>query len=140
VSPQAIKGDSLQQDFTTRFFSSQTVVASPTDNTETIICTVTVTADLRSEQSVKLTAQAGFTVGTSGTAARLRIRRTNAAGTTKADTDAVTVTAANKANLVAVGVDALGASTSQVYVATLTVTAGAAASTVGFVALVAEVI
>jgi hypothetical protein len=140
VSPQAVKGDSLQQDFTTRLFSSQTVVASPTDNTETIICTVTVAADLRAEQSVWLLAQAGYTVGTSGTAGRLRIRRTNAAGTTKADTDAVAQTAAAKVNLAVMGVDALGASTLQVYVATLTVTAGAAASTVGFVALVAFVI
>jgi hypothetical protein len=85
-------------------------------------------------------AQCGFVVGTSGTAARLRIRRTDTSGATEADTDAVAVTAAAKVNLAALGVDALGASVSQVYVATLTVTNGAAASTVGFVALVAFVI
>lgn len=140
MSPQSVKSDSLQADFTTRFFSTATVVASPAAAAETIIATLTVAADLRAEQKVLLVCQAGYTVGTNGVTGRLRIRRTDASGTTKADSDALTVVATNKVNPVVVGVDALGASTSQVYVATLTVGSGSAESTVGFVTLVAFVI
>jgi hypothetical protein len=131
---------SLSVDFKDRVFTDVTVDASPAAAAETIIATVGPLSALRADQSVVLFAFAAYTVGTSGTAGRLRIRRTDASGATKADTDAVAQTAAAKVELVAAGVDALGAVGGQVYVATLTITAGSAASTVSNVLLVAFVV
>lgn len=135
-----IKLDSLNIDFTDRVFTDITVDASPAAAAETIIATTAGLVSPRAECSVLVVAFAAFTVGGSGTAARLRIRRTDASGATKADTDAVTATAGNKMALTAVGVDALGAAGGQVYVATLTVTAAVAASTVSNVTLAAIVV
>jgi hypothetical protein len=129
-------------DLQSRIPLSTTVVASPTDATETIIASITLTGDVAVQRSVIIRGFAAFTVGTSGTAVRLRIRQTNASGTVKGDTGALTggISAGNLVVENVVGVDAAPSNTGQVYVLTLQVTAGAAASTVSAVELDAIVV
>jgi hypothetical protein len=124
-------------DLSARIVGSTTVVASPADDTETIIASVTVPGGLSYATGVIVVAFAAFTVGTSGTAVNLRIRQTNVAGTVKAATGATNegVTAATQlGERVAIGLDTAPAD-GQIYKATLTVTGGAAASTVSGVFL-----
>lgn len=121
---------------------STVVVASPTLAAETIIASVTLTGDVAVLRSVILRGFAAFTVGTSGTAARLRIRQTNVAGTVVGDTGALTGGIAAAALVVenVVGVDASPSNTGQVYVLTLQVTSASAGSTVSAVELDALVV
>lgn len=124
-------------DLSARIVGSTTVVASPADNTETIIASVTVPGGLSYATGVLVVAFAAFTVGTSGTAVNLRIRQTTVAGTVIAATGAVNegVTAATQlGERVCWGLDAAAAD-GQIYKATLTVTGGAAASAVSAVFL-----
>src|SRR5437763_2880510 len=124
-------------DLSARIAASTTVVASPTDNTETIIASVTVPGGLSYATGVLVVAFAAFTVGTSGTAVNLKIRQTDASGTTIVATGATNegVTAATQlGERVAWGLDTAPAD-GQIYKATLTVTGGAAASTVSAVFL-----
>src|SRR5947207_15181303 len=83
---RTVRGD----DFTPRFTQTTTVVASPTDNTETIIASITLADNASPVAGIELIAFAAFTIGTSGTAGNLKIRRTNAYGTTVAATGLVT--------------------------------------------------
>jgi hypothetical protein len=120
-------------DQTPRFVRTTTVVASPTDNTETIIASLTLPDNASPVAGVELVAFAAFTIGTSGSAGNLKIRRTDASGATVAATGLVTAgvwAATQLAELVAMGFDTGPTLPGQVYVATLTITAGAAASTV----------
>lgn len=112
-----------------------TVAASPSAATETIIAQFTMPGDIAVVRSVILNGWAAFTVGTSGTAVRLRIRQTNVSGTVVGDSGALTggIAAGNLVVENVMGVDASPANTGQVYCLTLTVTAGAAASTVSAV-------
>jgi hypothetical protein len=130
-------------DITPRFVQTTTVVASPTDNTETIIASLTL-ADISSPVlGVEVVAFAAFTIGTSGTAGNLRVRRTNASGTTVCATGLVTAgvwAATQLAELAVMGFDTGPTLPGQVYVATLTITGGAAASTVSGLYLRAFVI
>lgn len=124
-------------DLSARIAGSTVVVASPTDNTETIIASVTTPGGLSYATGCFVVAFAAFTVGTSGTAVNLRIRQTTVAGTVIAATGATNegVTAATQlGERVAWGLDTAPAD-SQIYKATLTVTAGAAVSTVSAVFL-----
>ena len=121
---------------------STTVVASPAAAAETIIAQITLTGDIAVLRSVILRGFAAFTVGTSGTAVRLRIRQTNVSGTVVGDSGALTggIAAGNLVVENVVGVDASPSNTGQVYCLTLQVTAGAGASTVSAVELDALVI
>ena len=131
---RTVRGD----DFTPRFVRTSTVVASPTDNTETIIASITLPDNASPVQGIELICFAAFTIGTSGSAGNLKIRRTDASGTTVVATglNNVGVWAATQlAELYAAGFDTGPTLPGQVYVATLTITAGAAASTVSAVYL-----
>ena len=121
---------------------STTVAASPAGASETTIASITLTGDIAVQRSVIIRGFAAFTVGTSGTAVRLRIRQTNTSGTVVGDTGALTggIAAGNLVVENVAGVDASPSNTGQVYVLTLTVTAGAAASTVSAVELDAIVV
>lgn len=122
-------------DFTQRSQVSVTVAGSPSAATETIIAQIQLQGDVAVLRSVILRGWAAFTVGTSGTAVRLRIRQTNVSGTVVGDSGALTggVAAGNLLVESVAGVDASPSNTGQIYVLTLTVTAGAAASTVSAV-------
>jgi len=140
--PLPIRYDASNLNLSPRFFHSEVVAASPALAVETTICTITVTGDIAAIAGVQLWGYAAFVVGTSGTACRLRIRQTSTAGTVIADTDATTggIAAAAKVDMNANGFDAAPVLPGQVYVLTLQVTAGAAASTVAFTQLAALVI
>lgn len=140
MSPKNIQIASQAVDLTDRVASSTTVVASPAAAAETIIAQVTAPADLRADAVVLLFGFAAFTVGTNGVSVNLKLRQTNASGTTKAATGAVTAVAANLGALSVMGVDAAPSATGQVYVLTMTVASGSAASTVSGVELLAIVV
>jgi hypothetical protein len=122
--------------------SSTTVAASPSAATETTICTITIPANAAVTTGIQLQGWAAFTVGTSGTACNLKIRQTNTSGTTISATGATTggIAAANLVDMNTQGLDTAGVLPGQVYVLTLTVTAGAAASTVSACQLTALIV
>jgi hypothetical protein len=127
-------------DLQSRVPVSTTVVASPSAATETIIGQITLTGDGSVQRSVIVRGWAAFTVGTSGTAVRLRIRKDNVSGTVIGDTGALTATAATLVQDNVAATDASPSNTGQVYCLTLTVTSGAAASTVSALELDAIVV
>ena len=129
-----------QTDQSPRFAYSKTVAASPSAGSETTICTLTITEDLAVAVGVELIAWAAFTVGTSGVSANLKIRQTDTSGTTIAATGATTVVAADLHEISAAGLDTAPVLPGQVYVASLLIGSGAAASTVSAVYLRALVI
>jgi hypothetical protein len=137
--PRTIQIDGRQVQLQSVVTATATVVASPTDNTETIIATLTVPV-VDADQTVYFWGWHAVTVGTNGTACTTKIRRTDASGSTRATTGAVTAVAATLREFGIQGSDAPGAVQNQVYVMTLTVTAGSAASTVSSLALFAAVI
>jgi hypothetical protein len=128
--PEPIKQSAVFVDLSPRFQSTQVVAASPALAAETIIGTLNVAGfgDTAILSGISFDAWAAFTVGTSGTAATLRIRQTNVSGSVVASSGALTVTAANLVQESVQGFDA--APGVGVYVLTLQVTAGAAVSTV----------
>ena len=127
-------------DLSDRFAASTTVVASPAAAAETIIASLTLGANLSTKLGVLLTGWAAYTVGTNGTAVQLKLRQTNVSGTTVAATGALTGSQHGAAILSAddiQGLDTAPVFPGQVYVLTMQVTAGAAASTVSAVFLAA---
>lgn len=136
--PRTIEFEAAAMDFSSRIVHSSVVVASPALAAETIIASVTIPGDIAVVTGVYLSGWAAFLIGASGTAANLRIRRTDVAGTVVAATGATTGGIA-AGNLVDANVNGLNASpaASQVYVMTLQITAGGAASTVSAVSLFA---
>lgn len=139
---EKIYQSALGLDISPRFVSSTTVAASPSAATETTICTITIPANAAVTTGIQLTGWAAFTVGTSGTACNLKIRQTNTSGTTISATGATTggIAAANLVDMNTQGLDTAGVLPGQVYVLTLTVTAGAAASTVSACQLTALIV
>lgn len=142
MPPATIQLAATGLDLSSRIVDTTTVAASPAAATETIIGTLTIPnfAGLAVVQKIYLAGWAAFTVGTSGTAATLRIRQTNVSGTVVTTTGALTggVTAANLLAQDIAGSDAApGVAT---YVLTLQVTGGAAASTVSALQLLALVV
>src|ERR1700757_2393034 len=122
--PVPIAQSITNHDISSRFLGTSTIVASPTDNTETIIASLTIPSfgDLAVVSGIRLHGFAAFTIGTSGVSGNLKIRQTNASGATVAATGAVNagVWAATQLTTLAVlGFDATpGVAT---YVMTLTV-------------------
>lgn len=138
--PLPIQIDASHIDLSPRVFSSSTVVASPADATETIIAQVTCTGDIAIVSGIIVMAWCAFTVGTNGVSANLKIRRTNASGSTQAATGVVNegVTAAAQLGYrYAQAFDTGPTMPGQIYVATLTVGSASAASTVSGVSLIA---
>jgi hypothetical protein len=139
--PLTISSSAQGLDLSPRIVTSTTVAASPSAATETTICTVTLPTNIALASGVILLGWAAFTVGTSGTACNLKLRRTDTAGATQAATGATTGGIA-AGNLVDMNVQAFdtGPASGQVYVLTLTVTAGAATSTVSACSILALVV
>jgi hypothetical protein len=135
--PQPIQYDAAHLDLSARFFSSSVVAASPATNAETTICTLTLTNDLAIQTGVLLIAQCSFTAGTSGTAATVKIRRTNTSGATIVTSGATTAVATQVYQPTLLGIDPNPVPNTTVYVVTLTVTGGAATSTVSAVNMIA---
>lgn len=138
--PVPIRDTAAGLDLSPRVFTTTTVVGSPADATETIVASVTISGDIAALLGVILIGFAAFTIGTNGTAINARIRRTNAAGTVVVASGAIQGTAANLSERQIVAVDTGPTLPGQVYVMTLTVTGGTAASTVSAATLVALVV
>lgn len=137
--PRDIQLDGAGVDLSPRIVASATVVGSPAGAAETIVASLTLPGDVPVAAFVYLDCVVYYTVGTNGVSGRVRIKQTDAAGTAKADTGLLTVTAANLVHVTAMGRDAAPAA-QQVYVATLTVGSGSAASTVSAVQLRAIIV
>lgn len=135
MSP-ALRFSAANIDLSSRLVASTTVVASPTDNTETVIGSVAIPSGLSFATGVILVGWAAYTVGTSGVSVDLKLRQTSVAGTTVGDSGATTATAGNLGALSVWGVD-LAPPAAGVYKLTMTVASGAAASTVSKLVLVA---
>lgn len=131
--PQPIQYDGAHLDLSPRFFHSTAVAGSPALAAETTVASVTISGDVAITKAAYLLTWLSFTVGTSGTSYRLRIRRDTIAGLTIVDTGLVTATAAAIVAPVVFGLDTTATGVAQIYVTTLTVTAGSAASTVSAV-------
>ena len=138
--PEPIRYNSVYFDLATRFQSTQAVAGSPALAAETVIATLTLDSfnDIAVVKEIRLTGWAAFTVGTSGVSAQLRIRQTSVAGTVVADSGATSATAAQLGVRDVLGVDATPGV--GVYVLTLQVASGAAASTVSAVQLAATIV
>lgn len=139
--PQPLQYDAAHLDLSSRFFRTTTVVGSPADDTETIVASVVVSGDIALVSGVYVVAFCAFTVGTDGVSANLKVRRTDASGTTVVASGVVNeggTAATQLGTRTVVGFDALGQSVQrQVYVATLTVGSASAESTVSAVTLAA---
>jgi hypothetical protein len=135
--PRPINEGADAIDLSPRFVRSAVVVASPALAAETIIAQTAAIGDVAVMQGVRLSGWAAFTVGTTGSAATLRLRQTNVSGTVIATTGAVTggIAAAGLVALDVEGFDAAATPPGQVYVLTLQVTAATAGSTVSAVML-----
>jgi hypothetical protein len=133
IAPLEVTAASI--DLSGRVAETKTVVGSPAAAAETIIAQLTVDTNLAIQSAILLRGFAAFTVGTNGTAVTLKIRRTDTSGATVATTGALTggITAANLVAETILGFDTGVGGTGQVYVLTLTVTGGSAASTVSAV-------
>lgn len=116
---------------------STTVVASPALAAETTIAQIVLGSVADAGTQIDLSGWAAFTVGTAGTAVRMRIRSGSITGTVVADSGALTggIAAAALVAQDVEGVDTPGDVASLVYVLTLQVTAATAASTVSKVKL-----
>lgn len=127
-----------------RNFFSTTVVASPAAAAETIICSVTMAGDLAVTKGVFIQGWAAYTVGTNGTAVAFRIRQTQVAGTLVVSSGALTGSQHGAGILSADDINGFDtappAIPGGIYVLTMQVTAGSAASTVSAVLLSVTVI
>src|SRR5215469_10669155 len=136
---ELIRFTALAQDLSPRTASSNTVVASPATNAETVVCQVTgLNTAVTIVSGIWLSGGASFTVGTSGTAITVRIRTGTVAGsgTVIASTGALTggVAAGNLLSQDIQGFDTNTAAGTALattsYCLTVTVTGGASTSTV----------
>ena len=133
--PPPFQLNSQGVDLSTRFKETHAVVGSPALAAETTIASLTITDDMQMANGALLEAWAAFTVGTSGTAATMKIHHTNASGATIASTGALTVVAANLVTFSCQGIDQAVVLPGQIFIVTLQITAGAAVSTVSAVSL-----
>lgn len=149
MTSETVTRSSKGLDLSVRGVSSSAIVGSPSAASETVVCQITgIAADIPVMSGVFVSGVVSFTVGTSGSAIRLRIRTGTVAGsgTVVADTGAITggVAATNLLSQDLQGFDTAvsggGSPGTTSYCLTLTVTAGAAASTVSQTNLFAFVV
>ena len=134
--PVPFERSALLDDLSPRIVGSTTVVASPTDATETIIGSVQLVGDLSYATGVFLIAQCSLTVGTNGVSVQLKWRRTSVGGTTVTTGGVSTSVAANVVYRELIGLDT-SPGTDQIYKLTLTVGSASAASTVSQLGILA---
>lgn len=127
-------------DLSPRVQRTTSVVASPSAATETIVASLTISGNIAVNTGILLLGFGAFTVGTAGVSVNLKLRQTDASGTTIAATGAVTYTAADLGALTVHGFDTAGVLPGQVYVLTATVASANAASTFSAVQLTAIVL
>lgn len=138
--PAPIQVGGIGLDLSPRLFFSNTVAASPSAATETIIATLTITEDVALTKGVVLLGFGATTQGTNGTGVTLKLRRTDTSGTTVKSTGIIPLAAGVLGTFSISGVDTGITPANQVYVLTATHTAASAASTYSAVTLVAIVV
>ena len=120
-----------------------TVVASPAGSAETVIATSPKLIVDAPQYAVLLTALVDITIGTSGSAVTFKLRRGTTTGGTAVTNGATwgpyAVTATDEYQFTIMGSDLPPASSGLQYSLTVTVTNGAATSTVNVVCISAEV-
>jgi hypothetical protein len=145
VPPIPIRQTLDATDLSGRIPYSTAVAASPAAAAETIICQINTRAqtnDLAVVSGVILNGWAAYTVGTNGTAVQFRIRQTGLAGTVVGNTGALSGSQHGAGILSADDVSGVDTAppAGGIYVLTMQVTAGSAASTVSAVLLYAIII
>lgn len=120
-------------DLSPRFQRNATVVASPAAATETIIGSITVQRNLAVSSGIIVYGFAAYTVGGSGVSVNLKLRKTDASGSTLKATGAVDIAATKLGSGALFAFDTSPTLPAQVYVLTMTVASGAAESTVSAV-------
>jgi hypothetical protein len=138
--PRGINESADAIDLRPRVVTTTTIVGSPAAAAETIVAQTPAIGDVAVLAGVLLVGSLSFIVGTNGTAATVRLRQTNLAGTVIASSGALVVAATNPVAPALVGFDAAAVPPAQVYVLTLQITAGSAASTVSATTLAAVVL
>lgn len=126
--------------FQTAVFQTTAITGSPAAGAETIVATLPIPANIRADQRVYLLGWLAFTLGTTAASFGVRIRQTNVAGTTVANSGSVTGVAASLFAPSIIGIDSPGLQNSFTYVMTLIANSGSAASTVSAVGLIALLI
>ena len=132
---QTIQVSGAGVDFGPRMGGNNTVVASPATSAETVVASIPAITDaIVVTKGVFMNFVVAYTVGTSGTAVTYRIRQGTTAGSgTVVFTSGATTGGIAAANLVVESINGFDASPTfpgQAYCLTLTVTGGAATSTV----------
>lgn len=127
---QPIQTSGAGIDLSPRVQRTATVVASPAASSETIVASLTISGNLSTGLGVVLIGWCAFTAGTSAVGGQVKLRKTDASGTTLVDTGAVTVVATKLYAPQVIAVDTSPSLPGQVYVMTLTMASGAAESTV----------
>lgn len=128
-------------DLSGRVQTSSTVIASPSANSETVVATTPAfDNDVAFMKGCLIIVELAYTIGTSGTACTVQIRQgTSTSGSSVYSTGAQTGGHSTAAQLVADSAGAFdtGPAAAQQYSVTLTVTGGAATSTVSKVNITA---
>lgn len=138
--PADLKYGGASIDFSPRLYFSNTVAASPTDATETIIATLTIDQDIALAKGVVLLGFGATTQGTNGTGVTLKLRRTDTSGTTVKSTGILPLAAGVLGAFNISGTDTGITPAAQKYVLTALHTAATAASTYSAVSLIAIVV
>lgn len=138
--PDPLRYGALGIDLSGRTFRSGTVTGSPAAAAETIVCTVTCTGDWAVTTGVILIGWCTLTTGTNGVSITTKLRQTDTSGTTIKTSGATLTAAGNLVDRTILGVDTAPTAGRQVYVMTLTIGSGSAASTVSAAELVAIVV
>jgi hypothetical protein len=134
--PQPIQVSGEHVDLGPRVAFSKTVTGSPALAAETIICTSTALGDLAISTGVLIVGWCAFTMGTSGTSATLKVRQNTVGGAVVVTSGLTLGVATGVYNPSIVGID-LAPALGTLYVLTLTIAAGAAASTVSAAGIIA---
>lgn len=138
MSTQPLQSNAALLDLSYRMINSTTVVASPTNATETVVCQLTIPGGLEVTSGVWLFGWASLSVGTAGDQVQLALYQTDTSGTQVAFGQD-TVVASDAYTGVVAGVDGspVGA---QKYVLTVTVDLASTGSTVAGVFLGAIIV
>jgi hypothetical protein len=140
MGSDAILQNVAHTDISTRFVTSNIVVASPAGASETVIASLSIPANVAVINGIVVQGFAAFTIGTNGVSYNLKLRQTGTSGTTVVATGVIAQSATTLCAQQLLGLDTAAVTPGQVYVMTLTVASGSATSTVSAVTLSATVV
>ncbi|HVE35376.1 MAG TPA: hypothetical protein VNC18_17555 [Gemmatimonadaceae bacterium] len=127
-------------DLSPRVQQNATVVASPSGSTETIVGSITISGDIVAAAGILVFGFGAYTVGGSGVSVDLKLRKTDASGSTLGATGAVDIAATKLGSGALFAFDTSPSLPGQVYVLTATVASGAAETTFSAVKMLAVIV